>query len=252
MGGNVAIIARIGDDTYGKVIMQDLKKENMDVNSIRVTTNTATGTAFILVEENGENRIILAPGANAKLSIDDIYASKGMISSASMLVLQLEVPFETVKAAIDLAYQMNIPVLLNPAPAIELDLSIYPKIGYLVVNETEASILSGKPVGNIEQAKTVASHLLERGIAKAVIVTLGSQGVVFIERDAKVQHLPALQVQNVVDTTAAGDTFIGAFVVGLLENGLRNAVEFGISASAVTITRQGAQSSIPRREQVSL
>jgi ribokinase len=239
------MVGRVGADDFGRQLRDALVADGIDSEFVSTDDSSATGVAMILVEDSGQNRIVLAPGANAQLSTPHIDAAAAVIEQAALLVLQLEVPLATVDSAIGIARRASVPVLLNPAPAQSLPDRVWPAIDYLVPNETEAALLAGFPVTDPRTATAAAEVFLARGI-RHVLVTLGEQGVV-IAGPAGTQHVPAQKV-TAVDTTAAGDTFIGGFATGLLEGmDLEQAARLGQQAAAFSVARHGAQRSIPFR-----
>lgn len=245
LGGRVAMIGRVGIDAFGRALRDALAADGIDVERVEDSAEAATGVAMILVEDIGENRIVLAPGANGRLSAAAIERNRALIEQAALLVLQLEVPLDTVCAAITIARQAGVPVLLNPAPASVLPDALYPDIDLLVPNESEATLLTGIAVRDPASAEEAARNLLARGV-HSVLITLGAQGVLIADADG-FRHLPARKVQA-VDSTAAGDTFVGGLAVGLTEGlSLDEAAALGQAASAICVTRAGAQPSIPRR-----
>jgi ribokinase len=204
--------------------------------------------ASIWVEEDGQNRIVLAPGANGLLDPASVARAHTMIDMAGMLIVQLEVPMPAVQAAIDRAFAAHVPVLLNPAPAAPLPEAMWAQIDILVLNESEAAAYAGLPVLDPNSAAEAGAQLRARGPHR-VLVTLGAQGVVVVD-GAGARHTPARKVKA-VDTTAAGDTFIGALATALCEGqSLDDAVALGQAASALCVTRRGAQTSIPYRRQL--
>jgi ribokinase len=202
----------------------------------------------ILVEDDGQNRILLASGANGTLKVSDIDNAGALIASAAVLIVQLEVPMEVVQRAVAIAHQAAVPVLLNPAPAGILPDGLLSQVSILVPNESEASTLGGIHVRDAASAILAARHFRRQGVGN-VVVTLGEQGVV-VANETGERHLPAYSVKA-VDTTAAGDTFIGGLSVGIMEGlTLDAAVALGQRASALCVTRQGAQPSIPYRREL--
>lgn len=249
LGGKVCMIGQVGEDGFGKALRDGLVADGIDVGGVGRTSSVGTGVAMILVEDIGQNRIVLAAGANGVLSIADIEAVAATIESAAMLVLQLEVPIPVVQRAIAIAHAAGVPVLLNPGPAVPLPDDIWAQVDIVVPNESEASLLTGVAVSDVASAYVAAKVLRGRGVA-CVLVTLGAQGVAVVD-DAGERHIPA-KVVKAVDTTAAGDTFIGGLSAGLIEGmNLDEAVALGQSASALCVTRHGAQPSIPYRRELS-
>lgn len=248
LGGKVSMVGQVGRDEFGKTLRDGLVVDGIDVKGIRQTTAAGTGVAVILVEDVGQNRIMLAAGANGALTPADIDACAARIRRAALLVVQLEVPIPVVQRAIDIADAAGVPVLLNPGPAMLLPDEIWPKVSILVPNETEASLLAGITVSDVPSAFAVARIFRQRGVG-CVLITLGERGVAVVD-DNGARHFPA-QVVQAVDTTAAGDSFIGGLAVGLVEGmALDEAVALGQRASALCVTRHGAQPSIPHRHEL--
>lgn len=248
MGGAVNFIACVGDDINGKSCLQALTQDGIGLQNIRVVADCATGVAGILLDDAGENCIVLTTGANALMCNSDIDKASNAIEQAKLLLCQLETPFATVLHAIECARRANVKVVLNPAPAQVLSDQVLAQVDYLVVNETEAALLSGQEVTDLASAEAAATVLLKRG-AQCVLVTLGASGM-WVATSRSSYFLPAFVVK-VVDTTAAGDTFVGSFAVALAEGmELRAACMFAQSAAALAVTKLGAQSSIPFRAEV--
>jgi ribokinase len=248
LGAKVSMIGQVGNDGFGTTLRDGLAADGIDVSGVLQTTAVGTGVAMILVEDIGQNRIVLAAGANGALTPDDIEAQAALIGGAAMLVLQLEVPMPVVERAIAIAHNAGVPVLLNPGPAKPLAEALWSQIDILIPNESEAELLSGIAVTDAASAFTAARVFRQRGV-KCVLITLGANGVAVID-DAGERHLPA-HVVKAVDTTAAGDTFIGGLTAGLVEGmAMDEAVALGQRASALCVTRHGAQPSIPYRREI--
>nr|WP_314861982.1 ribokinase [uncultured Undibacterium sp.] len=248
MGGAVDFVANVGDDLNGKSCLQALAQDGIQLQHVRVVSESATGVAGILLDDAGENCIVLTNGANALMSVADIDNASNTIAKAKLLLCQLETPLSTVLHAIDCAQRANVKVVLNPAPAQKLSDTVLAQVDYLIVNETEAAMLSGFPVTDTASAESAAALLRERG-ARVVLLTLGASGMWVAAPDGA-YFLPAFKVE-VVDTTAAGDTFVGSFAVAIAEGkDLRAACMFAQSAAALAVTQLGAQTSIPYREAV--
>jgi len=248
LGGKVGMIGQVGTDGFGNTLRDGLSADGIDVSGVKQTASVGTGVAMILVEDIGQNRIVLASGANGILSPADIDAQSAAIKNAAMLVVQLEVPMPVVLHAMEIAHTAGVPVLLNPAPAVVLPESIWSQVDILVPNESEASLLAGISVHDAASAFAAARIFRQRGVG-CVLVTLGEQGVAVLD-DTGERHIPA-QVVKAVDTTAAGDTFIGGLAAGLIEGmSLNEAVSLGQKASALCVTRHGAQPSIPYRREL--
>ena len=248
LGCPVALVGRAGQDAYGDTLCTTLCKDGVDIRQVQRTDAALTGVAAILVEEQGRNRIVLAAGANGELSPADVDLAGDLIAGAALLLVQLEVPLAAVLQAMRLAKAAGVPVLLNPAPAQVLPDKFWPLIDILVPNESEAELLTGISVSDVASAYLAAEQLRARG-ARSVLITLSDKGVVLLDQQGP-RHLQAWPV-SAVDTTAAGDTFIGALATALCEGlSLDQAAAFGQSASALCVTRAGAQSSIPYRHEL--
>jgi ribokinase len=249
LGATVTQIGRVGADAFGAQLKDALACDGIDVRHVSVDAAASTGVAMILVDDAAQNRIILAPGANATLTPAHLEEAADVIAGAALLVLQLEVPMATVESAAAMAVRSGCPVLLNPAPAQPLPDSLWGAVDYLIPNETEASALTGIAVSDPASAAAAALKLRQRGV-RTVLMTLGAQGVVIAGPDG-VRHLPA-EVVKAVDTTAAGDTLIGGFSVGLAEGmSIDDAARLGQRAAALCVGRRGAQPAIPYRREIS-
>jgi ribokinase len=207
-GAEVSMVARVGDDMFGEATIQNFKSFGIDTSRVLITPGVSTGVAPIFVESNGQNRILVVKGANDRLTPEDVYAAKDVILRADKVVLGLEIPLLTSIKALQYAKEHGIQTIFNPAPAQVLDLKQAGFADYVIPNETEAEILSGMPVRNLDEARTCAQKLIEGGLSR-VIITLGANGALFGD-----QHIPAFPVAP-VDTTGAGDAFIGSLAVFL-------------------------------------
>lgn len=249
LGGHVQMVGRVGSDSFGERLREGLRSEHIDVTQVGTDTVTS-GVAFILVEADGQNRITVAPGANARLTPAHVAATASRWPRAGLLLLQLETPLDTVATAIDQAHQSGLKVILNPAPAQPLPPAWWNRIDVLVPNETEAALLTGMPLNGEAGARIAARELRHRGV-RCVLVTLGERGVLLVD-DAGERMIAAPRV-DVVDTTAAGDTFTGALAVALGEGlNLDDAARFAVRAAALSVTRKGAQTSIPYRTELAV
>jgi len=247
-GGRVALVARLGRDGLGDAALAGFRKERMDVSRVLRDGARPSGVALIFVGADGENSIGVAGGANQRLSPRDVAAARRLIGRARIVLLQLETPLETVKAAARLARRAGADVILNPAPALPLPDALLRQVSLLTPNETEASLLTGVRVTGAPSAARAARILLARGV-RTVIVTLGAKGALVATRDGT-RVVPGFRVKA-VDTTAAGDVFNGALAVRLAESRpLLEAVRFAHAAAAISVTRPGAQPSIPTRREI--
>lgn len=246
--GQVRFLTKLGSDSLGSQTREQLTKEGIDPRYILTDPAAPSGVALITVDHKGENCIVVAPGANANLSEKDIETASEAIDTAAIILVQLEIPLNTVTALVETATKHNKPVILNPAPARPLPDDLLGKITIITPNETEAELLTGIPVTDSETATRAAQALKARGI-HTVIITLGKNGVL-LHNDTATIHLPAPKVE-VVDTTAAGDVFNGALAVALAAgNPLEAAARFANHAAALSTTRLGAQSSAPTKQEV--
>ena len=247
-GGNVQFIGRVGSDIFGETALKGFIQDGLNVDHIIKDTVEPSGVALIFVDENAENSIAVASGANGALSPQDIKDREHIISSAEILLLQLETPMDTIETAAKIAAKNNVKVILNPAPAQKLSKDLLKNISIITPNETEAELLVGFPITNEKDAESAAKILMELGI-KIVIVSLGSKGA-FVLSDTFCGVVPAFSVKA-IDTTAAGDVFNGAIAVGLSEGkNIKDAVVFANAAAALSVTKMGAQTSAPRREEI--
>ena len=255
LGTAVAMAGRVGNDPFGERLLSALQADRVDTGLIAIDQEEASGVAFIFLDPDGDNAIVVAPGANMRVGLDHAQTSNilASITQAQALVMQLEIPLETVVSLTAAAHNRGVPVVLNLAPAQPLPKEVLRQLDVLIVNEAEASLLSGQQVGSLEDARIVASVLLEQGIAK-VVITLGSQGAILATAaetvGARVIYQSAPKVP-VVDTTAAGDCFVGALTVALTEGQTpEDALRFAVYASALKVTKFGAQSGLPTRAEV--
>lgn len=247
LGGEVRFVGAVGRDDFGTSALVSMRTEGIDTGAV-ATVDRPSGVAGIFVAEGGANSIVIAPGANDAVSPEQVERAAPVITSASYLVCQLETPLASVTRAVALAHAAGVRVVLNAAPAQPLNDALLAQIDYLIVNETEAAQMSGIAVVDTPSALAAAQALRARG-AGTVLVTMGGAGVQVCGASVQ-QFLPAFQVK-VVDTTAAGDTFVGAFTVALATGyGLIEAADFAQAAAAIAVTRMGAQTSIPERDEV--
>jgi len=247
-GGQVTFIARVGQDMFGEQAVDGFVKDGINVDHVTRDKTNPSGVALIFVAKDGENSIAVAGGANAKLSPADVKKAKAAFAGASVLVMQLETPLETVQAAADLAAKAGVRVILNPAPAQPLPDKLLNGVSILTPNETEAELLTGIAVNDDASAAAAAAKLRARGV-RTVIITLGARGA-FVATESGEQLVPGFKVKA-VDTTAAGDIFNGALAVALAEGKpLDMSVRFANAAAAISVTRLGAQPSAPTRREI--
>ncbi len=253
LGGNVKMLGAVGRDDFGQALRNNLRKAGVDVSEIYVLERESTGQAFISIDDTGENSIIVIPGANGALTPELIRQNEEnliqMIEKSDIVVMQLEIPLETVLYVKELAASLHKFIIIDPAPALSnIPDDFWKGIDYIKPNETELSILTGKQMKTHEEIIDGARIMLEKGV-KNVIVTMGGKGCVLVNHDLE-QLFEAPRVKA-VDTTAAGDCFTAAFTLALAEKkSCPEAIIFGQTASAIAVTRKGAQTSIPTREEV--
>jgi ribokinase len=247
LGGDVKFITCLGSDTNGQNTLKYFKEEGLDVSASLIVDGVPSGTAIILVDENGENCIVITPGANEMITSDYIFEVEEEIKRSDLVILQMEIPYKTVKTVCELAHKNHKRVMINVAPACQLDEEIIKQIDILVVNEIEAETISGEKIKSIGK-EAVSDRLISMGF-NTVVLTLGTNGC-FMKDNKNVLFVPAFVVET-MDTTAAGDTFCGALAVGLSKNHeWADALKFATAASAICVTRMGAQPSIPTAEEV--
>ena len=248
MGGSVTLISKTGNDVFGKQSVMLYNAENIKTDYVFSDPKQPSGVAMITVDSNGENCIVVASGANASLSPADIDKARKEIESSDLVLMQLEIPVETVEYVAEMANRKGIPVILNPAPARTLPEALLKNLYIIIPNKSEAEILSGIKVTDQESARKAAAIISAKGV-DIVVITLGSQGALIKEKE-EYHFVEAFKVDT-IDTTAAGDTFCGSVCVGLSEGkSISEAVEMAARAAALTVTRMGAQGSIPYRPEL--
>ena len=246
LGISTSMIGRVGNDSFGQDLLTSLKNNGVNTDGVLVDQQHHSGVAMITVVTGGENQIIVIPGANGKVNQEDLLRLKQQLPGTSFLLLQLEIPLNIVESAIKIAHQLSIPVILDPAPVCNLSLEIYPLLDIITPNATEAEELVGFPITNPDNAADAATILRQRGV-KTAIIKLGSQGV-YCDTAEEQFFVPVFQVEA-VDTVAAGDAFNGGLTTALMQGlTLRQAVIWGAAAGAISVTKTGAQSSLPSRE----
>ncbi len=246
-GVSTSFIGCIGDDDFGVNQKLNLDNENIDTHHISRIKKESTGVAVIVVGSNGDNRIILSSGANDKLTPKLVEDAESTIAESDILICQLESPLLTIKKALETARKSGTLTILNPAPAVSLDSSILKLVDYLIPNETEASLLSGVKVVDLESAKK-AAKVLSQKCSGTIMITMGEHGVLTLNHN-QIKFTKALPVKT-VDTTAAGDTFIGTLAAFLIHgDDLEIAVKKATLAAAMTVKKVGAQTSIPDKQE---
>ncbi len=245
-GGSVSLIGCVGTDPFGETLRTALSDDGIDVGHLDTVDGVSTGVAIILLDADGQNSIVLSPGANAELSVERTNAAGGTIERADVVLCQLEVPLSAVHQAMTIARAARVPVILNPAPASEACRDLIPMADIVVPNESEAALLTGIEVTDMPSAHRAADALIAQG-PSLVLLTLGKGGVLAATREGT-EHHPAFDVSP-VDTTAAGDSFVGAFAVAWASgHPLDEALIRAQAAAALAVTEVGAQPSIPTAE----
>lgn len=249
LGYPVKMVGCVGQDAMGKILKASLKDSGVDVENVLEKDTASTGVASIVVDKEGRNFITVAPGANYELSVDDIKDLSQEITSSNLLLVQLEIQLDTVREALKIAKAAGKMTVLNPAPAVELDQEILENTDILTPNETELEILSGLKADTLENIKIAGRKLIKEKGVKDIVVTLGGKGAMHITKDSS-KHYEGYKV-NVVDTTGAGDSFNGAMAIYLSQGKtMDEAIKFAMKVGAVTVTREGAQTSLPTLAEV--
>jgi len=248
LSGKSIMIGRVGKDIFGNDLRDNLKKNGVDVSAVSIDDNRPTGTALITVDENAENTIIIIPGANGAVAVRELEVLDTVLTDTSILMLQLEIPLETIVSAAKQAKKQNAKVLLDPAPAQELPDELLELCDYITPNETEAKILTGIEISNTNDAKRAAEELKRRG-AKAVIIKMSSKGSFLFDGMEEIMY-PAFAVRP-VDTVAAGDAFNGGLAAAFSEEkSLNEVLQWANAAGAISTTKPGAQPSMPSRQEL--
>lgn len=248
LGADVAMVGRVGDDAFGDELLESLVAAQVDPWFVARDRKQASGVALIVVDDAGQNSIVVIPGANMALAPGEVVDAEPVIEDADVLLLQLEIPLETVIVAAKLGREHGAKVVLNPAPARPVPEELLSLVDVLVPNERETELLTGLAVDDLAHGQEAARGLLATGV-ETVILTLGAQGAL-LAYGHETLHVPAFEVE-VVDTTAAGDAFLGGFAVALAEGkDLAEAVRWGNAAGALAATKLGAQPSLPGRPEV--
>ncbi|QMW00953.1 ribokinase [Spirosoma foliorum] len=248
LGGQVTFVAKVGNDIFGQQAVAGFQQEGINTSYILTDTEHPSGVALINVDASGENCITVAPGSNAHLQANETDAALQTASADALVLLQLEIPLPTVEHVVKQAAQQGLRVILNPAPAQELPADLFQHLFLITPNETEAELFTGVRVTDLPTAKQAAQKLHEMGVSN-VVITLGSKGAYF--STGTEDQLIETATVKAIDTTAAGDCFNGALTVGLAEGqSLPDAIAFACKAASISVTRMGAQASMPKREEV--
>lgn len=248
LGGDVTLVAKVGADIFGEQSIAGFKNEGIHTDYVFVDEAKPSGTALIMVNQEGENCIVVAPGANASLLPADIEKS-GIIKEAEVILMQLEIPLETIVAVVRIAKEHQQKVIINPAPAQSLDDRLLEGVYLITPNETEAELLTGIAVQDVDTASKAADYFLDKGVQQ-VVITMGRHGAFF--KNAGMEFMTEAPVVDAMDTTAAGDTFNGALTVAITEGmNWKQAIQFAVKAASISVTRMGAQASVPYRFEMS-
>jgi ribokinase len=246
VGAAVTFVARVGGDMFGQQARANFEREGLDLTYLAQDPDAPSGVALIVVGPGGKNIIAVAPGANGRLSPADVAAAQPALSQARVLLLQLEIPLETVRAAAEAGHAAGLTVMLNPAPAQPLPDDLLRLVDWLTPNESEAALLAGTP-----EPEAAAAALLKRGVG-GVIVTLGEAGALVAPAGEPMRRVPGFKVEA-VDTVGAGDAFVGGLAAALARGeALEAAVRYAHAVAAISVTRVGAQPSLPRAEEVEM
>ncbi|EOH95555.1 ribokinase [Enterococcus pallens] len=248
LGGKVDMIGKVGDDAFGQEHIEALENDGIDSKNVFRDPKKATGVGSITLDAEGNNRIIVVPGANMELTVEEIDSCEALIAANDIIILQLEVPLPVVYRSIELARKHNKFVIFNPAPAQKIDEKYNDMINLIIPNETEAELLTGIAIKTDQDAQKAAAELRNKGFEK-VIITLGERGILFQDNtNSFFKNAHKVQVE---DTTAAGDSFIGGLAFGLsIDYPIEAALEWAVATSAVTVSRLGAQPSLPTFSEV--
>lgn len=250
LGGKVSFITKVGRDAFGDMARRLYRDEGIDAGCVFESRSTGTGAADIMVDEtSGENAIIIVPGAAGRLTTQEIDQARERLESSAMFVTQLELPVPLVEHGLALARRLNVTTVLNPAPALPITDGMLSLADYVTPNAVEASVLSGIDIRSIDDARRAAAVLMRRGTPN-VLITLGTDGIL-VKTPTQEVHVAALRAPRVVDTTGAGDAFVGALAVALAEGQETiDAVRFGAAAASLKVGKPGTAIAMPRREEV--
>ncbi|WP_130805836.1 ribokinase [Senegalia massiliensis] len=248
LGCKVSMIGKVGNDNNGEHLIQSLKSEGINTEGVEISNNIS-GTAFINVSLDGDNNIVVYPGANNDIDIEQIERYREIIENSKICILQMEIPYKVVKYVINLCYEKEVQVVFNPAPATkEIEDELINKINILIPNETELSFLSDEKTLAKDNIEQIAKKTYEKGCTH-LIVTLGSKGSLYLSKGGSKYF--SSKKTKVVDSTAAGDSFIGALVTGIIQGkSIDDAMEYASYAASLTVSKSGAQSSLPTKKEV--
>lgn len=248
LGAQTWFVARVGSDPFGDKMLENFRAEGIETGHVIIDPDHASGVATITVDDNGENAIVVAPGANGQVCPEDVRAARGIIESADSVLMQLEIPLDAVAEAARIAAGAGVRVILDPAPAQELPDELLANVSLLTPNETEARMLTGIEGDSLDDARAQAAALLDKGV-KAVLITRGRQGSLLVDSSGEKSF--ATEAVDSTDSTAAGDCFNGALAARLAAGAtLEEAIAFASKAAALSTTRMGAQDSLPKLEEM--
>ena len=248
LGVKTQMVGRVGGDIFSNTLLENLESTGIDTTFVATNDGIASGVALIAVDDNAENNIIVIPGANGTVGTDDLQNLSKALDNAGLLLMQLEIPLDMVIAAAEIARQKNVTVILDPAPARQLPVELYPLIDILTPNQTEAAMLVGFPVSDPESAQLAAKSLLAKGVSR-VIIKMSATGVFAMDLMGA-QIYPAIPV-TAIDTVAAGDAFNGALAAALSDGiSFDDAIQWGLAGGALAVTKTGAQEAMPDREEL--
>jgi ribokinase len=248
LGEITSMIGRVGGDVFGRQLKQELEEAGVDHTNVSIDADTSSGVALIAVEDSAENMIIVIPGANGRVGEEDLPRLEGVLTQSKVLLLQLEIPLESVLAAAKKAKENDVIVILDPAPAQALPDEIYPLLDIITPNESETELLVGFPIKTTDDASKAAQNMKERGV-KDVVIKMGKRGAFALLDDQRIFYEP-FQVDP-VDTVAAGDAFNGALAVALSKGlQMEEAVRWGMAGGALSVTKEGAQPAMPRSDEL--
>lgn len=248
LGGKVKMIGMLGSDAFGETFKKLFNEENIDISNVLTSDEVSTAVGLIQINKAGENKIVVIPGANYKYSISDLEKVKDQLRSSSLVIAQLELRHEVVFKLIDICHELGLPLILNPAPAVEIAKEYLEKVTYLTPNESELEILSGIKINDMDDVKEAINRLLDIGV-KNVIATLGSKGAIIGNSQGFI-HVEGYKV-DVVDTVGAGDSFNGALAYCIVNGySLEEAVKYANAVGALAVTKNGAIPSLPRKVEV--